>query len=88
MESQDYTGRLGPLTSDAEWAMYSFERPAFMFWNAIANALRARGWSEEEIKEWLQSKEPRWMLDGEMGRSFEAMASVMALSIQKPGKVH
>lgn len=86
MTQQDYTALIGPLNSDKEWPMYSYERPAYMFWNAIANTLRTRGWSDEEIKEWLQSKEPRWMLDGELGETIEAVAAIVALGIQKPGE--
>lgn len=49
---------------DKNWPMYSFDRVASIFWNAFANALRDRGLSETEIKDQLQSKGMRWMLDG------------------------
>lgn len=60
---EDYTGKLGQLGSGKEWEMHSYERVAYEFWNAFANQLRRRGLAEEEIKDELQSKGPRWMLD-------------------------
>jgi hypothetical protein len=61
----DFTGKFAPLDSkDPEsWPMYSFERPAFCFWNGVANELKRRLMSEKAIKEFLQSKDTRWMLD-------------------------
>jgi hypothetical protein len=56
-----------PERQDPEWPMFSFERPATILWDAIANGLHKRGWSEAEIKEWMQSKDPRWALDGSLG---------------------
>jgi hypothetical protein len=63
----DCTGEIGPFSSDAAWPMFSYERPAYIVWNAIAAALHARGWSDDEIKGWLQSKNARWALDGYLG---------------------
>ena len=62
----DYTGRVGPLDPlhGVDWPMYSFDRPAFCFWNGFANGLRRDGWTEDQIKNTLQSKDVRWMLDG------------------------
>ena len=66
----DCTGFIGPQlqhsVTDVEWPMYSFDRPAFVVWNAIAANLHARGWTDAEIKDWLQSKCARWALDGEL----------------------
>ena len=63
----DYTGRLCDRFPNAhdgnEWPMYSFDRPAFMFWNGFANGLKRLGLTDEQIKDELQSKGPRWMLD-------------------------
>lgn len=55
------------------WPMYSYNRPSDILWNAIAANLHKRGWNEKRIKEWLQSKAPRWALDCELG---EALAAV------------
>lgn len=67
----DITGKIGNLfhshETPPEWPMYSYSRPAYMLWNAIANGLIAKGWTEEQIKEWMQSKETRWALDGKLG---------------------
>ena len=70
---QDYTGKMGPLWPDMwvknppEWPMYSYERPASILWDAIANELHERGWSDDKIGGWLRSKGPRWALDGDLG---------------------
>ena len=63
--SYDITGKIGPLprSDKAEWPMYSFERGGYAFWNGLAGELHAKGWSDEEIRVWLQSKHPRWLLD-------------------------
>ena len=66
----DITGKIGPLfptEEPIEWPMYSYERPAYVLWQAIFERLVERGWSEEKAKNWLQSKEPRWALDGGLG---------------------
>ena len=65
----DITGKIGPMFTGEtpEWPMYSYERPAYYLWNAIANGLNKRGWTEAEIKDWLQSKLPRWALDNDLG---------------------
>ena len=68
----DYTGNIGPSPRMAEyresnpvpWPMYSFETPAFCFWNGVANGFRRAGWTEDEIQGWLQSKLARWEMDG------------------------
>ncbi len=85
MTQQDYNSLIGPLNSDTAWPMYSFERPAYAFWNGLATALHQRGWSDEEIREWLQSKEPRYLLnEGTVPEALEAMGALMALSAQRP----
>ena len=66
-EDYDYTGRICPLFPsqiDSEWPMYSYERPAYTFWNGFANGLKKQGFTDKEIGEWLMSKQARWMLDG------------------------
>ncbi|HYT44021.1 MAG TPA: hypothetical protein VEP90_16905 [Methylomirabilota bacterium] len=66
----DITGKIGPLwtiKSGSDWPMYSYERPAYIVWNAIANELHDLGWTDIQIKDWLQSKSPRWELDGQLG---------------------
>ena len=72
----DISGKIGPLFpikagGEAEWPMYSFERPAWKFWNGVASGLKAKGYSEEETKEWLQSKKARWFLDEFDDKLFE-----------------
>ena len=74
----DITGKVGPLwprAKEAEIPMYSFERPAYILWNAIGKSLCAKGWSEKKIAEWLQSKGPRWALDGSLGDAIEKLGA-------------
>lgn len=63
----DLTMHIGGLESDASWPMYSFDRPAMILWNSIAKELFCNGWTDEQIREWLQSKSPRYALDDGLG---------------------
>jgi hypothetical protein len=77
----DITGKIGPLCMSSEppeWPMYSYARPAYILWNAIARGLSERGWSEEQIKGWLQSKFPRWALDQSLGDALEELGAKYA----------
>ena len=69
--------------TNPEWPMYSFSRPAWLLWNAIANGLIEKGWTEEEIKFWLQSKDTRWALDGDLGEEIEKLGKKYARKIEK-----
>jgi hypothetical protein len=85
-EHIDITDRIGPLyTSDKEpqWPMYSYSRPAYLLWNAIANQLHAQGWTIDEIQTWLQSKQTRWALDGELGTAIEKLGKAYAKKAEK-----
>jgi hypothetical protein len=70
-EWRDYSIKFAPLWESPvkpdQIRMYSYERPANMIWNAIMNGMRQGGMTEKQAFEWLQSKSPRWMLDGEFG---------------------
>jgi len=81
--SYDLTGHVGPLYSfdRPEWPMYSFDRPAYILWNAIGAELFANGWTDDEIKSWLQSKGPRYELDGELGDILEALGKLYARKV-------
>lgn len=80
MAELDISATIGPLypihsaDNPPEWPMYSFDRPATILWNEIANRLMERGWSEKRIKEWLQSKDTRWALDGSLGDALRDLA--------------
>lgn len=69
----DLTGHIGPMfpeiTQNAEWPMYSFDRPAMLLWQAIGKKLAEGGFRNDEIKAWLQSKGPRYALDGCLGEN-------------------
>lgn len=80
------THLIGPLfrgDTDPEWPMYSFTRPSHVLWNAIAISLHKKGWSEEEIKDWMQSKEPRWALDGDLGTELKELGIKYAAKCHK-----
>ena len=67
-DNYDFTAHLcGLHSTEAEkpgaWPMYSYERPAWIFWTGFANALLRRGFTMERIKAELQSKGTRWLLD-------------------------
>jgi hypothetical protein len=73
----DCTGHIGPL-NESEWGMYSFNMPSFDLWNAMAAELNAKGWNDEEIKDFLQSKQTRWMLDGKLGEELRKLGKKYA----------
>lgn len=80
----DWTVRMGPQSplAQPEIPMYSYERPAWIVWNAIAKTLHERGWSEPQIVEWLQSKQPRWALDSDLGDALVTAARDFAATIR------
>ena len=73
MNDYDITGKIGPLfpkmwiDNPPKWPMYSFDTPAYEVWNTIGSVLNDRGWTEDQIEEWLRSKLARWAMDGELG---------------------
>ena len=63
----DITGQIGdlyPLLSP-EVPMYSFSRPAYIFWQGFYDGLIKRGFTHEIAIREMQSKGVRWMLDSE-----------------------
>jgi hypothetical protein len=74
----DYTAHFSQLFNEAGTAervpMYSYERPAYLFWSAFMNGLRAAGYTEKQAIEWLTSKHARWALDGALGDEIEKLA--------------
>lgn len=86
MDDYDISGKLGDLfpNKDREWPMYSYDRPSSILWNAIARKLHAAGWSDDKIKEWLQSKYSRWALDGLLGDAIETIGETYADKILEP----
>ena len=81
IENMDITGKIGPLYpqkgQDIEWPMYSFDRAAYLFWNGFAKGLAERGLSQNQIKNELQSKGVRWLMDQQEGR-LEELGRLMA----------
>jgi hypothetical protein len=66
---RDITADIGPLYNigPPTIPMYSFDRPATILWQAAYDAMREAGRTDAQATEWLQSKAPRWLLDGEYG---------------------
>jgi|KBSMisStandDraft_5_1062788.scaffolds.fasta_scaffold99877_5 hypothetical protein len=64
--------------NDPEWPMYSYDRPAYILWNAIAKNLHKRGWSDTKIKKFLQSKDTRWALDMGLGEALQNLGDEFA----------
>lgn len=80
---EDYSDKLGPLfpdhNQDREWPMYVYRRPAYLFWNGVANGLLDKGYNEEQVKEWLQSKNARYSLDGGWEQEIESLGYKLAI---------
>ena len=76
----DITGKIGSMfpNEKPEWPMYSFDRAAHILWNTIANEMVKLGYSEDEIKQYLQSKSTRWALDGDLGDMLELVGQEYA----------
>lgn len=70
-EYADRFGQLGevdPVTGRAyPWAMNSFRRVAVVFWQGFARALHGRGFSDEQVRDQLQSVGTRLLLDDRHG---------------------
>lgn len=87
LDITDRIGELYPTKGEPEWPMYSFDRPSYMLWNAIATGLTARGWTEQQIKDWLQSKGARWALDADLGEAISQLGCAYASAIVSAEKV-
>lgn len=72
---RDITADIGPLYQSGAPTipMYSFDRPSTILWQAVYDAMREAGCSDKKATEWLQSKAPRWLLDGEHGDKLRAL---------------
>ena len=68
---QDISGDIGPLYKDEEQSknsMFSYNRPAYNFWQGFYDGLRKKGLTHEQAMEELMSKGVRHMLDANDGR--------------------
>lgn len=64
-EKVDITGLIGELfnsTNEAQVPMYSYSRPANLFWQGVYNELTKTMSHEQALKD-LQSRNSRWMID-------------------------
>ena len=61
----DLSRVIGPIVSTQKvvYPIASYDRPAYNFWNGVAQALEERGYTNEEIILILQSKAVRHLLD-------------------------
>jgi hypothetical protein len=68
MKINDITGKIGdlyPAREEAEVPMYSYSRPAYLFWQGFYEALRKRGLTDDQALTEMQSKGARWLLDSD-----------------------
>lgn len=76
----DYTKEIQDL------GMYSYENPAWVFWNAAMNSLiKTHGLTKEQALEWLDSKHARWMLD-QLEQAIENTAEAMVTTYVQSNK--
>ena len=80
----DISGDIGPLFTEyyaeRKCKMYSFDTPAYLFWQGIFNGLRKAGNTEKQCFEILQSKRARWLMDHH-GEALETLGEQMAEKI-------
>ena len=88
--TRDITDALGPMFRDGGWApeipMYSFERPAYILWQAVFEGLQESGMTEAQAIDWLQSRLARHALDGVLGADLKTLGNAYGLT-QGPGGV-
>jgi hypothetical protein len=72
---RDCLGRIPP------WAMYSYEAPAYTLWSAIAGAFHKRGWTDAQIRDWMQSKATRHAFDGSLGEAVIKLGEEWAATV-------
>lgn len=83
----DITARIGEflpiqtMDNPPDWPMYSFDRPSRILWNALANGLAERGWTEDQIRKWLQSKSARYALDSDLGDALRDLGHAYASKV-------
>ncbi len=65
------------------WEMFSFDRPSYVLWNAVGKELFKNGWTMEEIRCFLQSKYPRWELDGSLAEKIEKIGTELGQRMLK-----
>lgn len=77
-EHRDITGDIGNLyaNSSPSVPMYSFSRPAYLFWQGVYAQMIDKGYTHDAAIEFLQSKNARWMLDG-FGQELITLGSKM-----------
>ncbi len=69
-ERRDITTEIGPKWGpvsgpNPKYPMYSYERPAWIFWQGFYNGLIDCGFSHQTSIEIMQSRDVRHMLDGD-----------------------
>jgi hypothetical protein len=85
-EYRDITADIGPLyvrSEPAKIPMFSYERPAYLLWQAVFEGLQEGGWSEQQAIEWLQSKAPRFELDGALGDDLQQLGRKVAVQMTR-----
>lgn len=70
-------GELFPSSEPVKYTMYSYSRPAYLFWQGFYAGLRKNGATHKQAIAVLQSKAARHMLDGE-GDTLSELGEPMA----------
>lgn len=63
---------------EVEWPLYSYDCPSARFWHGFALGLHARGFTDRQVRDILQSKLMRWMFDND--NEVQALGAKMAQS--------
>lgn len=89
MPSTDITGKIGNMFQgeQPEWPMYSFNRPAYAFWQGVATELQEQGYSQQHIQGVLQSKHMRWLFDGGTSEEIEAVGRAVTKAMHTSWKL-
>ena len=85
-EVTDISADIGPMAHHASIPasipMYSYSRPAVILWQAVFEGMIESGKTEKQAIEWLQSKGPRFCLDGDLGEQIRAMGLALGKSAE------
>lgn len=63
---------------EVKYPMYTFARPAYMFWQGFYNGLRKSGISHKEALTHMQGKGVRWLFDQDGDQEMEKVGQLFA----------
>ena len=83
-EVSDISADIGPMAHHASIPttipMYAYARPASILWQAVFEGMIESGKTEKQAIEWLQSKGPRYCLDGTIGDQLRELGLALGRS--------